>query len=499
MNPAAAKPALLSKSRYMRGVQCAKALYLGVYHRELEPPVSRAQQALFDQGQEVGRLARERLFPGGVFIDAKPWESRLAIARTRDAIAGGARRIYEASFGIEGAWARVDILALPESRRSWDLIEVKSSTSVKEEHLEDLACQAYIAEQAGLEVGRLFLVHLNKQCVAPGLEDLFVQAEVTQDVKPLLGRVGSRLDSFGELLARRQVPAIDIGPHCDSPYACPFQAHCFAEKHLPNPSVLDLPRFRERGWELYRSGILELSDPRLKAAELGDLQKRALEVTLSGRRFVDAEAIRQGVSSWKWPLYFLDFETRASAVPKFTGTRPYQQIPFQYSLHLELERGRPLTHGEYLHPKDTDPRHGLAESLLSAIGTEGSIVAYNARFEAGCLKALAEHLPAYRSRLEAVIARLVDPLPILREAVYDPAFLGSFSIKKVAPALLGADLSYEGLEVGDGEMAQLAYAEMVHPESEPGRREELRRALLEYCRQDTYAMVLLVRWMLNEL
>ena len=220
-----------------------------------------------------------------------------------------------------------------------------------------------------------------------------------------------------------------------------------------------------------------------------------IQCTVDGRRFVDSKAISKEMEDWIYPLSFLDFETIGYAIPKYNGQRPYQQLPFQFSCHIRQKQGGKLEHREYLHMTDTDPRESVCRALIEMVPKSGSVVAYNMGFENGVLQSLAELFPKYKKKIKSIAARLVDPLPIFRAHVYDRAFSGSFSIKNVAPALLGKDASYEGMAVGDGTEAQSAYMEMINPSTVEKRTEELRKGLIEYCTKDTKEMVDLVDWL----
>jgi hypothetical protein len=483
---------ILSKSRILRGLQCEKALHLGILHPELEPRPDASQQAVFDLGHQVGLEAR-KLFPTGVLIDAKPWEQHKAAEQTRIAIERGATAIFEATFLHEGKAVRIDILRRETRHEPWELIEVKASTSVKAEHRLDVAIQSWILKLLGVEHERCILMHINSKCVAPDLSELFVLEDITQEVAGLMTGLPDQVERMRKSLGERTEPPMDIGRHCFEPHECPFVDYCFAQKQIPDLSVFDLYLIKDRVWDLYREGIVSLEDPRL--SELTETQSRMVAVFKSGERFVDRRRIRETLSQWAFPRYFLDFETVGSAIPRYPGTSPYEQVPFQFSCHIQLEAGGSLLHHEYLHDSDTDPRRGLTAALLDAISPGGSVVSYNKKFEGKCLEALAKQFPERAAALGSIIDRLVDPLPLIREAVYDHGFRGSFSIKAVAPALLGDRVSYDGMRVADGGTAPIAFAEMIGAATLPQRRLWLREGLLEYCKKDTLNMVLLIEWL----
>src|SRR3990167_2267464 len=253
-------PKLLSKTKLMRGFRCLKCIYLTIHNPELEPPVTPELQALFDQGNLVGETARLHL-PGGTLVDCKPWEFGDALAKTRDLITGGAPTIYEAAFDFAGCYARADIIQYSPASKRWNIYEVKSTTSVKPEHLQDVGLQAWIMAKSGLPIEKIHIMHLNRECRYPDLSNLFVTVDVTQEMRDNYPLVMPAVKEILDTINRDKVPDIDIGPHCTEPNACQFTAHCW--KDIPTPSVFNLPGIKERKWELYQQGIFLLDDERL--------------------------------------------------------------------------------------------------------------------------------------------------------------------------------------------------------------------------------------------
>lgn len=487
-----ALPKLLSKTKLMRGYQCHKSIYLTVHHKELEPPVTPEQQALFDQGHVVGEEARKR-FPGGVLVDNKPWDFFGSLKKTRELLAAQTRVIYEAALEFKGCYARADIITYSEHSGRWTIYEVKSSTKVKEEHLDDVGLQAWIMAKSGLPIEQINIMHINTSCKFPHLKNLFTIEDVTDALRAKYLEITPKVTDIFKVLKNTEIPMVDIGPQCSSPIPCPFQKHCWEERNVPNVSVLNLPNMGDKKWELYKEGIVSLDDDRLN--EITPLQKRIVDVYKTKERFIDIPGIKTAISGWTFPLVFLDFETINPAIPRYPQTSPYQQVPFQFSVHLLNSLEGEMKHKEYLHTDSTDPRPQLIPSLIEACGQSGTIVAYFSKFEIARIKELAEGFPEYEKDLVALLDRFVDPLPLLREFVYDDAFHCSFSLKSVAPALLGHEQSYEGMLVANGGDAQRAFEEILSlPVSDP-RRQLLVQASLEYCRKDTLVMVDLVKWL----
>jgi hypothetical protein len=484
------RPYRLTKSRYVKGLNCRKALWLQEHDPERASPRSPAQQRILDQGTDVGRLAATR-FPGGLLVNAAPYERERALAETREALACGAPAVFEAAFLHHRTLVRVDVLRLTKAG-AWDLIEVKSTTKVKEEHLPDAAVQRFVAAGSGLSVAGVYLMHLNPECTFPDLSDLFVLEDVGAPVADMLGAVGGKLDELLRLLEEPAEPRVPVGPQCTAPYECEFMAYCW--RHVPAVSVFDVPLLKsEAKAELSARGLLYIGDIPADFP-LSPTSRRFVELFRGGRARVDWPAIRRELAGLKFPLYFLDFETDNPAVPRFAGLHPFERLPFQFSCHRLAADGE-LRHFEHLHDDPSDPRPPLANALGEALGPQGTLVAYNASFEKGVLGNLAAFLGPGRvaSKLEAAAGRLWDLLGIFRNHYLDPAFGGSNSLKSVLPVLLPG-FSYEGLEVAGGEEAMAAWERLLRlPEGEEKRR--LDAALRAYCRQDSLALVEIYRFL----
>jgi hypothetical protein len=478
---------LLSKSTYMRGRQCPKALWLYKHHRELVPPVDPARQAIYDTGTEVGLLAHQ-LFPGGV--DCTPENARdfgPAITATQQAIAAGATVIYEAAFLHEEVLAALDILV--KDADGWKAYEVKSSSSAKEYQWHDAALQAHVIEGCGIELVDVSIVHLNSTYVRQGPIDVRQLFTITS-VKDLVDRerqdVPARIAALKEVLLQAGEPVMDIGPQCSSPFDCDFLAHCWA--HVPpEGSVFQLARAMGRDWALYRQGILLLKDVPGNVP-LTPTQRIQVEGARHGRPTIERKALRRWLDGLRYPLHHLDFETFMPAVPLYDGTRPFQQLPFQYSLHIQHTPGSAPEHHEFLADGLCDPRSAFVERLLADIGPEGDILAYNATFEVQRLQELARDRPRYAASLQALIARVKDLHTPFKAGWYTaPAMNGRTSIKVVLPALV-PHLRYADLVVQDGGTASSRFAQLAMG-SYTGDVAQLRADLLAYCALDTRAMV----------
>jgi len=474
----------------MRGYQCKKALFLSFRHPELESKPDEALRNIFEQGFEVGRYAQKE-FPQGVHVNAKAWEFEEGLKITQKLLHNLSPVIFEGFFSLGNLFCRADILVKNET--GLHLIEVKSSTKVKEENLQDLAIQTHIIEGSGLKLKSISLQFLNPECRYPDLTQLFKKMDVTESVRELAQKIPSQIEDFRDIFRTPSLAEIDIGKHCDEPNECVFKKHCW--KKVPQNSVLEL--YRGTGWKYWELGTSKISD--LHPEELEGINLRIFEAVKEGKVFFNSPAIKQELNSWKFPHHHLDFETLAPAIPRFHGKGPYQKVPFQYSLHVDTGQARAeeVTHFEYLHESASDPRLEIAKRLCEEIGDEGSVIAYNMKFEGEVLQDLADFLPQYSIKLLSIKERLKDPLPLLREHYYHPALHGSFSIKAVAPAILGESADYSKLKIPSGDLAPIRFDEMLNTKI-PKKKNEIRDALLEYCAQDTFLMLKIIRYLANQ-
>ncbi len=453
LEPPVTRDRAISKSKYISGLQCHKLIWHQYNAKELIPPYDALQQAVFDQGHEVGRLA-QKLYPDG---------------------------IYEAEFVGGGAYALADIITPTDDGR-WDLIEVKSSTSVKPVYLDDVAVQRYAAEASGASIRNCYLAHIDRDYVRShdsiDASKLFRVVDITAEVAERLPDVAGRIESLAAVIRQPSPPEVAVGPHCTKPHDCPLIPVCW-----PEGRVTRLVRGADR------QGI-------------------QVAATETQQPHVDTPKVREFLDGLTYPLFFLDFETFGTAIPLLDGTRPYQQVPFQFSLHVRREPGGPLTHHSFLADGDRDPRAQLLQHMQQWLEDTGSIVAYFAAFESGRLGELACEFPEHAEWIEQIRARVVDlHAPFKAFDVYHPLQNGSTSIKAVLPALTGS--GYEGLAIADGGTASQAFLRSVFRSPDdvvfrspgdvvirsPGALAlgddvaRIREDLEAYCRLDTLAMV----------
>lgn len=483
----------LSKSRLLAYRQCPKRLWLEVYRPECRED-SAAAQACFSVGHRVGELARRLYDPKnkGVLIDLQTEGMEAAISRTQ-ALLQSAQPIFEAGFCAEGARAFADVM-LPVRKNGkpmWRMVEVKSSTSVKDYHRDDVATQAFIARSAGVPLAAIALAHIDPSWVYPGGDDytgLLVENDLTRDAFDRSKEVRGWIAGAQQVVAKKQEPRIATGAQCSKPYECGFLAYCQSVEPQAEQPIHWLPgrSSAQLATHIEAHDIIELCD--VPDELLNDKQRRVKTVTLSGRPHFDRTGAARALAAHKLPAYFLDFETIQFAVPIWKGTRPYQQIPFQFSVH-RLSRTGKLEQHAFLDLSGKDPSRAFATALIATCGERGPIFVYNAGFETARIRELSQRFPRLSRSLLALNERVVDLLPVAREHYYHPSQRGSWSIKAVLPALC-PDLSYGRLDgVQDGEMAMEVFMEALEPQTSQARKAQIERQLLAYCALDTYAMV----------
>jgi hypothetical protein len=475
----------LSKSRVMAGLQCHKRLWWTVHEPgapELTP--DEALQAVFDEGIHVGEAARTYV-PGGVLIDLPYNAYDERIKATTAALQQRTPVIYEASFRAGQVFVSVDILETRPEGAS--VIEVKSTTSVKEQHLPDVAVQAHVVRQSGVDASRLEIMHLNRACAYPDLSNLFTRADVTAQAQDALGAMPGVIQGQLGMLAG-PLPNVAIGEHCTKPYECPFMARCWPA--LPPHHVSTLYSAGRRALLLQEQGYATIHDlpDDIPLRAIQDRQRRAVQ---AGQLIVEP-SLAATLRAFQPPLAYLDFETVGLPIPIWSGCHPWDQAPVQFSCHVEEAGGR-VTHHEWLAEGPGDPRPALAERLIRACEPARSVVAYNAGFERRCLVQMADALPALAGPLRRIADRLVDLLPVVRNHVYHPDFGGSFGLKSVLPAMV-PELRYDTLAIGDGETASLELERLLFQEADltPEAKAQLRSDLLRYCHQDTWGLVKLL-------
>jgi len=483
------KPITISKSRFVAGCQCLKRLYWQVHEPEMGGVPDAAAVAIMEQGREVGKLARQ-LFAGGVEV---PFcEPEQAIRTTRELIANPeVPAIFEAAFENGGVFVRVDILHRRRDGR-WRLIEVKSTANLKEQHLDDVAIQHRVVSRSGVDLASSCLAHVNRNYVFQGgsidVRRFFKIRNLTRQIEGLQPKLTFQLRSELRVLAMPHPPEIPTGPHCTNPVTCEFFDRC--NLPLPDDHIGYLPRLHaSAAEELEEMGVESIRDIPTDFP-LSERQRRACTSVQTGKPWF-SQGLDKELESLTYPIYFMDFESVNPAIPKFSGMRPFDQLPFQWSVHVQRQPEAELEHYEFLATDRNDPRSEFVNSLSAALGDRGSVVVYNQQFESQRLSELSAWLPQFAGRIKKIQCRLWDLLPVVRNYVYHPAFAGSYSLKAVLPALV-PEMTYAGMAVANGQDAGLTWESLVRGGLDQSERERTRKALLDYCGQDTLALVRLL-------
>ena len=483
----------LSKSRFVAGSQCHLRLWNDIHRRDLAAPVDDVAQFIFDTGHEVGEFACKR-YPGGRAVTADYLHFDDAIAETKQLMDGDAPALFEAAFEHGGVVARADVLErLPGG--GWRMIEVKSTTRVKDLFILDAAIQLWILRGAGIDVRDACILTLDTRFVRtsepPDPQALFRLHSVMEAASALLDGIGGDVRKMHDLIARAEPPEIATGDHCHNPYPCPYWAHCTRNAPQRDHPLDELPRLsRKRRADLDALEIVEVRD--IPAEFPMSFTQHLVRRSVAS----DMEIVRGdlgGALELAPPVRHLDFETFAPAVPRFPGTRPYEGIPFLFSVHTELEGGE-TEQVHYLHESPSDPRPVLTERLLDALGSVGSICVYSP-FEARIIRSLTRASPRHAVALKRLLPRLVDLYRIMRRHYYHPGFRGSFSLKAVLPTM--TNTRYDDLAISDGRLAAVRYMESLRTEDETARQQAF-ADLRAYCHRDTAATVAVVAALRNE-
>lgn len=474
----------LSKSKYCNGLQCKKMLWL--YKNKPEEKEEVNNQSVFDNGNDVHEVARKIL---GEDINI-PFNEDLTqmIKDTEEVMKQEKVIITEASFSYENNFCSVDILK--KEGNTYEIYEVKSSTELKDVYVDDASYQYFVLTSLGLKVEKCYVVILNNRYVRKGkldLNQLFKKIDVTDEVVSKQEEVRQMIKDMNKYMEQKKEPKDDIGIHCFKPYKCPFFKYC--TRHLPERNIFEINEINvNEKLKLYVEGIVSLED--LLKEDISNEAKQHIEYELYDKEdYIDKKSIKEFLNTLSEPLYFLDFETFALPIPKYDGTRPYQQVPFQYSLHY-IEEGK-LYHKEFLAESGVDPRKLIAESLVRDIPKNVPVLAYYMSFEKGRIKELAETFPDLKDHLMSIHDNIKDLIvPFKNRSYYAKGMHGSASIKYVLPAMFPNDesLNYKNLElVHNGDEAMNIYARLgEYPKEE---QEYIRERLLKYCELDTYAMV----------
>lgn len=484
---------ILSKSDFLKYLQCPKYFWLYKHKPEVlgDQSLDEFAQQIVEQGNEVEAWAR-KLFPDGVMVESKREQ---AIIDTQALLEAGHKIIFQATFEAEGFYAMVDILTWNEANQAWVVNEVKGTTSKeikKEEHYADACFQRFVMKKSGYKVGQVNLLELNKEFRKDGdiVPSLLIQAtDITPDIDEISGNVEIQMTDAKTLMLREEEPRV-----CDCIYKsranhCPAFAYCHPD--VPEYSVHDICRIgasKKKLTEIIDNDWRRITDIPLEF-ELSKTQESHVHATITGDITIKIDEIRAELGKIEYPIYFLDYETYPSAVPIFDGCYPFQQVPFQYSLHILREPDGKLEHSEFIQKTNINPMPALAEQLRADLGDIGSVIVWNKKFEMKCNEDLGEANPDLTEFFADVNNRVYDLMEIFSKYLYvHKDFKGSTSIKYVLPVLV-PEVSYADLNVQDGGMAVTGWKRMMFETEDQGAKDQMARDLLAYCELDTLAMV----------
>src|SRR3989344_186390 len=475
----APKQITISKSNFMIGLSCPTLLWCTFNAPEKLPEIDDATQAIFDQGHEVGALAK-KVYSNGTEVP----HGRESAKQTKELLVKR-MPIFEATFFHKNAVCKVDILA-PIGRDEWDLIEVKSSSHIKTEHIPDVAFQKYVLEGAGVKIRKCHLMHINNEYIKKGEinpKEFFICEDITDEVLKI-NSIESSVDRMLGIISGK-IPSALLGVDCVSPKDCPIHSASL-------PEITELYCLGAKAYQLICDGITKIKDIP-KDFKLNEKQCIQKEAVISGKACIKPAEIKKFLYDLKYPLHFFDFETINPAIPLFDWTCPFQHIPFQFSLHIINAPNSAPEHFEFLASHSGDPRPDLIEAI-KAIKPKGTVLCYNASFEKNVLKDLLEAFPKEKW-LGSVIERIEDLIiPFRNFWYYHPEQHGHASLKAVLPALTGKN--YAHLAICEGGTAARKFLEMMHPKGKPisaNEKAKIRKDLLAYCGQDTEAMIEIVR------
>jgi hypothetical protein len=474
----------LSKTKYLNGLQCKKLLWYIYNEPEAIPEPDEATQAVFEQGHLVGDYAK-KLFSKGVEVDhTKSFNEGL---RQTTELIFKRVPIFEAALTYKNCYARADILE-PIGKNKWNLIEVKSSTDLKGVNYHDIGFQYYLYSGAGLKIDKCYLMCIDNTYIRKGEIEpnkLLKKIDVTEEIKNLYSKnIETNVAEMVEAIKAKTFIEIGVGSHCNDPYDCPLIEKCWS--FLPERNVFLLYSNNKLPMALMKDGILELAKIP-ESFELNEKHQIQVDCEKTGKPYIDSDKIKEFLDTIQYPAYYMDFETCGSAIPLFDGSSPYQQVPFQFSVHVVKKGGGKPEHVSFLADGPNDPRPEFMAKLKEVMGTKGSVIAYNAGFEMRILKQCAEVLPEYESWVESIEERIIDLLqPFRAFAYYHPKQDGSCSLKQVLPVLTGK--SYDDMEIGDGGTASAEYCRVTFTEDNQDKA-KVRKLLEEYCGLDTMGMV----------
>jgi len=485
---------MLTKSDYLRYLQCHLYCWLYKHKKALIPPPSEPTKFIFEQGDLIESYAR-KLFPSGKLV--KGFYNK-AQEQTEQLIESGSKTIFQATAMTNDLMAMADVFKYDDKNKCWNIYEVKSGTSADIKYIHDICFQRITFQEAGYQIGKVFLIHVDKSFTSNGEIDpheLLITEDVTAQVNEIESEVGANIKNALKLIALPKQPT-HRESDCPCSYSsCPLPEHCFP--NVPEYSVYHLFQKGEKLNKLIDQNVIKVADVP-DDFELTDIQEKYVSVAKTGEPKIQVEEIKERLNQLEYPLYFLDYETFNPAIPPFDKYHPYQQIPFQYSLHIIKSPSSEAKHYEYLHDRLDDPVPQLLKNLSQQIGTKGSVISWNKGFEMDRNNEMRTLYPKHKAFLKSVNDRMFDLMEIFSQRLYmHPDFKGSASIKNVLP-VLAPGLTYKGMKIAEGTMASYSwYRTVTEANMDHEEKDLIREDLLKYCGQDTWAMVKIWKKLIN--
>ena len=480
---------VLSKSTYIRGLQCKKSLFLYKKFIQLRDPLSSEQAAIFSRGTNIGLIA-QGLFPGGTDARSFCKSSNEAIKKTQKLINSGEEIIYEAAFQHDQVLVYLDILIKKDGK--WFAYEVKSSVKVSKTYMNDAALQYFVITQNGLLLEAMNILYINKEYQRKKelqLEQFFLTKEVSDYCKGQTEDIQAKLVDLKEVIKLEAIPEISIGEHCNSPYPCDFMSYCW--KNVPNDSVFNIMGAnRSELFSMYNAGIKSIKD--IENEEVYNREQRIQIWSYKNKKaFASKKGLNDFFDTLTYPIYFLDIEICMPALPEFEGNYPYQHTPYQYSLHYKQNADAELSHIDFLAESMGNPSRQFLDHFLAHIGNKGSILIFDDSAERRVLNQLVKEMPERKAEMDKVLNRFVDISQVfMKRHYYNPLMKGSLSLKNILPALLPG-IDYSKLAISNGVTALAAFDKLRNPQADLFEIDELRKNLLEYCKMDTYAIAMI--------
>ena len=477
----------LTKSKYIIGLQCHKWLWIAVNDKKRIPELSLSEKKKLDEGIMIGKLAT-MVFPNGIEIKTEDFSKN--VEKTNELLKRR-KPLFEAAFSIDNLYSLADIL-LPVNKNEWDIIEVKSATSIKDINIHDVSFQKYVYEKCGLKIRKCIIMHLDNTYLKKGKinpKNLFVQTDITQEVSSAMINIDDRINEMIKVMGSERCPEFKVGDLQTIKYDNIAKDEFMAS--LPKENVFQLYRGGVKSRKLYNDRIAKIKDIP-SSQKLTSNQQIQKNCSVNKKIHINKENIRKFIDGLKYPLYYLDFEAMTPTLPKYDYMKPYQHIPFQYSLHIVEKEGAKPKHISFLADGTSNPIPKFMQSLKDNLGDKGDIIVYNQNYEISKLKEAMTLLPEFEGLVnDNILPRIKDLLdPFRNFDYYDSKQCGSASIKKVLPVM--SNMSYDDLEINNGTDASLEFERITFGDVPEKEKAEIREALEKYCELDTLAEIKIV-------